>query len=156
MRITTTLTANVTAEPDVKYSKNGRAYIRLNLASSAWKKCPDGTFAEGETTWISATVFGKLAEHCADVLRKGSKVLVFGTLESRSWENNTTGVKGKSLDMTVDEIGLIPTGRWEQAFIEPKVAPGKRAGAAAPAQAGASQYTVWPDTTSEWDGEPPW
>lgn len=45
----------------------------------------DGAWVDGQTTWLSVRVNGRLAEHCRETLRKGDPVVVVGRLRTQVW-----------------------------------------------------------------------
>ena len=67
------------SDPEANKSKNGKDYVRLNLATHRSTKTADGQW-EAVTDWHNVTVWGKRAESCAQNLRKGAKVMVDGYL----------------------------------------------------------------------------
>lgn len=69
------------ADPELKYGQEGQARCKLRIGSAGQPR--PGT----EQVWLNATVWGKRAETVAEHLRKGSYVIVHGTLERRKWED---------------------------------------------------------------------
>ncbi|ALN15607.1 hypothetical protein ASQ49_10380 [Acidipropionibacterium acidipropionici] len=45
----------------------------------------DGAWIDGETTWLSVRVNGRLAENCKNSLTKGDPVVVVGRLRTQVW-----------------------------------------------------------------------
>jgi single-strand DNA-binding protein len=89
------------AEP--KTSKNGRPYLRLNVACS-----------EGETTtWVGATVFDERAIAVADQLVKGARVYLEGRLSLNEWTaqdgTTRTGLSVMSWHCRLSQIGRAKT-----------------------------------------------
>ena len=75
---------NIGGDPDMRYSPEGRAFLRFNVASNGRTKIQQGEWVD-ETTWVRVTVFGQRAETLSQYLRKGSKVYADGRLEARPW-----------------------------------------------------------------------
>ena len=74
------LTGRLTKEPEVRYTPNGKAVASFTLAV-------DNGFGENKKTdFIPIVVWGNSAEFCGNNLNKGSKVLVDGRLQVRSYD----------------------------------------------------------------------
>ena len=58
--------------------------------------------------------WGEMGEHAAESLSKGSRVLVEGRLEQRSWETDG-GERRSKVEVVADEIG--PSLRWATAVV---------------------------------------
>ena len=81
---------NLGNDPELKYSANGAAFLRFNVASNGRVRDEAGNWKD-ETTWVRVTVFGQRAESLSNHLRKGQPVFVDGRLEARPW----TGQNGQ-------------------------------------------------------------
>lgn len=75
------------------------AYTPRTRKGSEW--------VEGETMWFRVAMFGKKAEAIADTIKKGDELLVIGTLKQSTYKGRD-GVEKNSLEITANEIGLIP------------------------------------------------
>ena len=74
------LTGRLTKEPEVRYTPNGKAVASFTLAV-------DNGFGENKKTdFIPIVVWGNSAEFCGNNLNKGSKVLIDGRLQVRSYD----------------------------------------------------------------------
>jgi len=71
---------------ELRYTANQKAVGNLSVATSEFKTV-DGQKQES-TTWHRIVVWDKTAENCSKYLHKGSKVLVEGRLQTRSWEKD--------------------------------------------------------------------
>ena len=86
MSTTITLEANLTADPDLRFTKTtGQAVATIRLAASARRKNLDGEYQDTPAVFYEATVWGAVAENAADSLRKGDRVLVHGTSHDEEW-----------------------------------------------------------------------
>lgn len=110
---TVTITGNLTADPELRFTQSGVAVANLTIASTPrvydknaqeWK--------DGEALFLRATVWKDAAENVADGLAKGQRVIATGKLKQRSWEDSKTGDKRTSVELEVDEIG--PSLRFSQ------------------------------------------
>ena len=112
---TLTGTARLTADPELRITTTGTTIARLNLAFNARKKDPGtGEWVDGDVFFVSATLFGSLAENACESLGKGVEVVVSGRLKTRQWETDG-GEKRTAVELLVDEVG--PALRWAQATV---------------------------------------
>lgn len=85
------LVANLGRDPEVRSMQNGDKVANLAVATSErWKDKNSGEMQE-RTEWHRVVVFGKTAEVCERFLKKGSKVYLEGSLQTRKWEDNQSG-----------------------------------------------------------------
>ncbi|PCI52762.1 MAG: single-stranded DNA-binding protein [Gammaproteobacteria bacterium] len=78
---------NLGKDPEVRFMPNGGAVANLTVATSdTWKDKQTGEQKE-KTEWHRVVMFGKLAEIAGEYLKKGSKVYLEGSLQTRKWTN---------------------------------------------------------------------
>jgi single-strand DNA-binding protein len=70
---------------------------------------------EEQVSFFNVTAWAQLAENVGECLTKGTRVVVTGRLEQRSWET-PDGEKKSSVDIIADEIA--PSLKWATAKIE--------------------------------------
>jgi len=98
------LIGNLGQDPELRYTGNGTAVCNLRLATNESYKDQDGQLVE-RTEWHSIVAWSRLAEICAEYLRKGSRVYFEGSLQTRSWEDRdgntryTTEIKVREMMM---------------------------------------------------------
>ena len=79
------LIGNLGRDPEVRTMQNGSKVANLNLATSeSWKDKATGERKE-KTEWHRVVIFGQLADIAERYLKKGSKVYVSGSLQTRKW-----------------------------------------------------------------------
>lgn len=99
------LIGNLGADPELRYLQNGGAVANLNIATSeSWKDKTTGEKKE-KTEWHRVVIFGKLAEISGEYLRKGSKVFIEGSLQTRKWQDQA------GVDRYTTEINVGMNGR---------------------------------------------
>jgi single-strand DNA-binding protein len=76
---------NLGADPEMRYTADGKALTSFRVAASRNYSGPDGERRE-ETEWFSVVTWQKLAEQCSQYLQKGRRVYVEGRLSTRSWD----------------------------------------------------------------------
>lgn len=95
------LMGRVGNDPELKTSAQGKAYLRLSLATHTYR-----AGAEKTTYWHRVMVFGLQAENCAKYLRKGSSVLVEGLLECRTYTDGD-GKKASSVSVLANQVQFL-------------------------------------------------
>jgi single-strand DNA-binding protein len=102
---TTTITGNLTADPELRFTPTGRAVASFTIANTP--RFPDrttGEWTDGETWFVRCSAWGDLGTNVTESLSKGAAVVATGRLRSRSWEADD-GTKRYAVEMTVDDIG---------------------------------------------------
>jgi len=97
------LCGNVGKDPDLKYTASGKAWVNFSLATSEkWTK--DGE-KHTKTDWHNVVAWGKLAELIAQYVSKGSKVLITGKIQQRSYEKD--GEKRWITEIIADTVEFL-------------------------------------------------
>ena len=97
-----TITGNLTADPELKYTTNGAAVASFRIAVTA--RVRDGeTWRDGDTSFFRVNAWRTLAEHVAESLSKGDRAIVVGRLKSRSWET-AEGEPRSVVEVDADEV----------------------------------------------------
>jgi len=110
---TVTLVGNLAREPELRFTTTGRPSASFGLAvNRRWQK--DGEWQE-QVSFFNVVAWGDLAENAAASLTKGSRVIVTGRLEQRSYDTKD-GEKRSVVEVVADEIG--PSLRWARAEVE--------------------------------------
>ena len=119
---TITVVGNLTKDPEIRYTSGGRGQASFGIAVSRRYQV-NGEWQE-QTSFFNVVAWGTLAENAAASLTKGTRVVVTGRLEQRSYETKE-GEKRSVVEVIADEIG--PSLRWARADIE-RVAAGAGGG----------------------------
>jgi single-strand DNA-binding protein len=102
---TLTITGNLTADPELRFTPSGAAVCNFTVASTPRKfDKASGGWRDAEAIFMRCTVWRQLAENVAESLTRGSAVIVTGRLESKSFETRE-GDKRTVLELQVDEVG---------------------------------------------------
>jgi single-strand DNA-binding protein len=81
-----TLLGRLGADPEIKYTQSGQAVSTLNVATNHnWKD--DSGVWQTKTDWHRVVVWGKLAETCHEYMKKGSKLYLEGSLQTRQYDD---------------------------------------------------------------------
>lgn len=106
-RANMTCEGNVGKEPDVRFSKSGKAITKFNIAVTDRKQDAAGEWEDGDTMWVQVVTFGALAEDCAEGIDKGARVLVTGRPKLERWEAKDGGER-TTLVILADAVGIKP------------------------------------------------
>jgi single-strand DNA-binding protein len=95
---------NLTEDPEVRYTDSGipRATFRVAVSSRR----------EQKASFFTVIVWRDQAKHAAESLNKGSRVMVMGRLQQRSWTAED-GSARSTVEVVADE--LRPSLRWATA-----------------------------------------
>jgi len=122
---TVTVVGNLTRDPEVTFTKSGKAVANLGLAQSYRKANSD----EEVTSFFDVSAWDTLAENVGDSLQKGMRVVVTGRLQQDSWEKD--GETRTKVKIVADEIA--PSLRWASAEVTRNPRDGEASGSKAPA-----------------------
>ncbi len=97
------LVGNLTRDPELSETPSGVAVCRFAIAVSR-----DYANAEGEreTDFFNITVWRGRAENCGKYLKKGNKVAIVGSLQTRSYEDKD-GIKRNVIDVVASEVEFL-------------------------------------------------
>jgi single-strand binding protein len=113
---TITLIGNLTDDPELRFTASGVAMARFRVASTPRQlDRQTGEWKDGEPLFMNCTVWRQAAEHVAESLQRGTRVIVSGRLRQRSYETQQ-GEKRTVVELEVDEIG--PSLRYATAKVQ--------------------------------------
>lgn len=110
---TVTVIGNLVDEPELRFTPSGVPMAKIRLAVNRRWRDNNGDWQE-DTGFFGGTVWREQAESVAESLQKGSRVIVVGRLEQRSWET-PEGDKRSVVEIAIDEVG--PSLRWATASV---------------------------------------
>ena len=92
---------NLGKDPEIRTTQSGKIVANFSVATSEKYKDSAGEKIE-KTEWHNVVLWGKLAELAEKYIKKGSKVLIEGKLQTRSWETDggkryTTEIIGSNM-----------------------------------------------------------
>ena len=103
MSNTTTITGNLTREPEIRYTKEGQATAQLGVAvNRRWQDRATSEWQEA-TSFFDVVCWRDLAENVALSLSKGMRVVVTGRIEQRSWETDD-GEHRSKVEIVADDV----------------------------------------------------
>jgi single stranded DNA-binding protein len=99
---TVTLVGNVTRDPEIRYTPSGQTVATFGLAvNRRWQNRHQRVGGAG--LLLRRQVLGQMAENVAESVQRGTRVIVTGRLEQRSWETDN-GEKRSKVEVVADEI----------------------------------------------------
>ena len=103
---TVTVIGNLTADPDLRFTPAGVAMAKFTVASTPRVFDRDANeYKDGDPLFLTCTAWRDLAEHVADSMHKGTRVVVVGRLRLSRWETDE-GEKRSAYGLDVDEVGV--------------------------------------------------
>ncbi|MDA8359875.1 MAG: single-stranded DNA-binding protein [Actinomycetota bacterium] len=115
MSNTTTVTGNLTREPEIRYTREGHASTVLGVAVNRRWQDRETKEWEESTSFFDVVCWRELAENAALSLAKGMRVMVTGRLEQRTWETEE-GERRSKVEIVAEEIG--PSLRFATAEVQ--------------------------------------
>ena len=139
-----TVVGNITRDPELKFLNSGQAALRLSVAvNRRWQNRQTQEWEE-RVSYFEVAAYGAMAENAANSLVKGTRVIVTGRLEQRSWETES-GEKRSIVEINADEVA--PSLRFATAVVT-KI-PRAEGGYAAPARPAAAAPAPAPSFDEE-------
>jgi single-strand DNA-binding protein len=98
-----TISGNITREPEMRYTPSGVSKATFGVAvNRSWRNQQTQEWEE-QTSFFNVVAWRQLAENVSASLTKGSRVIVSGRLEQRSWETDQ-GEKRSIVEIVADDI----------------------------------------------------
>jgi single-strand DNA-binding protein len=100
------LIGNLGRDPEVRSTPSGQPVANFTLATSRRWKDKNGQRQE-QTEWHNIVVWGKQAEIAGQYLTKGKQIFLEGRLQTRSWEDRTSGEKKYRTEVVCDNFQML-------------------------------------------------
>lgn len=100
---------NVTREPELRYTPTGQAVVKFGIAVDQSYRDRNGEKVDQTCFW-DVTAWRDLAEHIAESIQVGTRLIVSGRVKQDSWEEKDTGKKRSRHFIDADSCG--PDLRW--------------------------------------------
>ena len=124
-----TFTGNMTRDPELRFTQGGKAIASFAIAVNS-RKFINGEWQDQDPAFLNVTAWDQLGENVASSLAKGTRVVVTGRLEQRTYTTQS-GESRTVLEVTADEVA--PSLRYATAQVEKTTR--RTDGAGAPAAA---------------------
>jgi single-strand DNA-binding protein len=111
---TVTIVGNVTRDPELRYTPSGAANASFGVAvNRRWRDQQTNDWKE-QVSFFDVVCWREMADNVCESLAKGTRIVVTGRLEQRSWEDSDGNKKSK-VEIVADEVG--PSLRWASAEV---------------------------------------
>lgn len=146
-----TVVGNLTADPEMRTTRNGSTVANFSIAATprVFDK-QSNQWVDGDALFLRCTAWRDMAQHCAQTLRKGMRVIAQGRLTQHSWEDEQHQ-KRTAVELQVDEIG--PSLRYATAQVQKMQSGGYQGGNA---NAGGYQQPQQAQQQSQAPADDPW
>ena len=108
---------NLTRDPELRFTQSSQPVASISVAVTPRRyNAATQTYDDGTTSFIDATIWGSQAEHVAESLHEGDRVVVLGRFVTRTYTPNQgprAGQEVRKLEVVVDELGTSL--RWATA-----------------------------------------
>jgi len=115
------LVGNLTRDPELRYTPNGKAIAKIGLAVNRTWTSESGEKKE-EVTFVDVDTFGRTAENVGQYMRKGSPILIEGRLRLDQWDDKQTGQKRSKLGVVAETVQFLGSPRGGDAGGAPPAA----------------------------------
>ena len=146
--ISVTVVGNLTADPELRYTGTGVPVASFTVASNERYKDAAGEWQDGPTSFVRCNAWRELAEHAAESLSKGDRVVVTGIMRQRDYEAKD-GTKRTVWEVAVSEVGASVK------YATVKISKARRDGAPVPEDPWANGPGGPQDSDAPLDDEPP-
>jgi single-strand DNA-binding protein len=101
-----TVVGNLVDDPELRFTPSGAAVAKFRVASTprTFDKATN-EWKDGESLFLSCSVWRQAAENVAESLQRGMRVVVQGRLSQRSYEDKQ-GVKRTVFELEADEVAV--------------------------------------------------
>ena len=100
------LLGNVGKDPEIRSTAGGMTVASFSLATADRAKDAQGNWAD-KTEWHNLVCFQRTAEVVRDYVKKGTQLFVEGKIQTRSWDDKTSGEKKYKTEILVNELTLL-------------------------------------------------
>lgn len=99
-----TVVGNLARDPELKCTPSGAFVATFTIACNERIRGDDGQWRDGPTSWVRCNAWSDLAEHLAESVSKGDRVIVSGQLRQREYTGKDN-VRKSAWEVTVAEAG---------------------------------------------------
>lgn len=100
------LMGRLTADPEMQMSRNNVPVLRFTVAVNRPNRSKNDSGDRPTDDFIDCVCFNKTAEHVQRYFRKGSVIIVFGSLQIDVWKDEATGQNRRSAKVIVNEVSF--------------------------------------------------
>jgi single-strand DNA-binding protein len=100
------LLGNVGKDPEIRSTAGGMTVASFSLATADRAKDAQGNWTD-KTEWHNLVCFQRTAEVVRDYVKKGTQLFIEGKIQTRSWDDKTSGEKKYKTEILVNELTLL-------------------------------------------------
>lgn len=100
------LIGRLTSEPELRYTQDNRAYVRVTLAVDRGLSKEDKEAGKQSADFISCVFWNKTAEVLSKYVKKGNRITVSGKIQTGSYEKEN-GDKMYTTDIIVNRLEFL-------------------------------------------------
>ena len=154
-----TVIGNLVDDPELRFTPSGQAVAKFRIASTPrTRDAQSGEWKDGESLFLTCSVWRQYAENVAESLQRGMRVIVNGRLKQRSYETKE-GEKRTVFELDVEDVGPALRNATAKVTKVNRGPGGAAAGGSAPAAADDPWASSAPSAGGSWGGssfdEPP-
>jgi single-strand DNA-binding protein len=102
-----TLLGRVVRDLELKSTTTGKSVCSISVVTNRYKKT--GDTSENVAEYTDCVAFGVTAENAAKILKNGARVYVEGRIQTKTWDDKTSGQKRYKTEVMLDNfIALTP------------------------------------------------
>ncbi|MEW6475246.1 MAG: single-stranded DNA-binding protein [Actinomycetota bacterium] len=105
MSVPITVAGNLTRDLDHRVTDGGRSVATTRIAVNRRIPDHDGGWRNDEPTFLNVTIWGPLADHAAESVRKGDRVIASGDLREEQWTDQQ-GQQHSGLVLHADDLAV--------------------------------------------------
>ena len=103
------LLGNVGKDPEIRSTAGGMIVASFSLATADRQKDQQGNWQD-KTEWHNLVAFSRTAEIVRDYVKKGTQLFIEGKIQTRSWDDKTSGEKKYRTEILCNELTLLGGG----------------------------------------------
>ncbi|MYE38366.1 MAG: single-stranded DNA-binding protein [Candidatus Spechtbacteria bacterium SB0662_bin_43] len=102
------IVGNVTQQPEIRSIATGTQVANFSVATNRFYNDRATGERQQETEFHRVVAWSRLAEIIGQYVQKGSLIMIEGRIQTRSWDDKTTGAKRYATEIIADSIQLGP------------------------------------------------
>lgn len=101
-----TILGNLGQDPELRHTQSSQGVLTVRMAATESYFDQNSKERKERVEWVTVVIWGKRGEALAKILSKGSRILVEGRLQTRSWEDKQ-GAKRYSTEVVANNVVLL-------------------------------------------------
>ncbi len=106
------LIGNLTRDAELRYTSSGTAITTFTVATNRNYTNSSGENIE-DAEFTNVVTWAKLAEICAQLLKKGAKVFIEGRLQTNKWTDQESGKEMRRTEVVASDMIVLSGGSYD-------------------------------------------